>query len=91
MDAVGVIAIMFTGLWLFLPAMVPNSAAAVYTMLKNGGIDRTMYIKSIAPPNVANPDPYSRTLLEFQYSRIATYRESLEEVESPKDREPKFY
>ena len=30
MDAVGVIAIMFTGLWLFLPAMVPNSAAVVF-------------------------------------------------------------
>ena len=67
-----------------------SGAAAVYTMLKNGGIDRTMYIKSIAPPNVANPDPYSRTLLEFQYSRIATYRESLEETEDPKNREPKF-
>ena len=67
-----------------------SGAAAVYTMLKNGGIDRTMYIKSIAPPNVANPDPYSRTLLEFQYSRIATYRESLEDTEGPKDREPKF-
>ena len=30
MDALGVIAIMFTGLWLFLPAMVPNSAAVVF-------------------------------------------------------------
>ena len=30
MDVVGVIAIMFTGLWLFLPAMVPNSAAVVF-------------------------------------------------------------
>ncbi len=30
MDAFGVIAIMFTGLWLFLPAMVPNSAAVVF-------------------------------------------------------------
>ena len=68
-----------------------SGAAAVYTMLRNGGIDRTMYIKSIAPPNVANPDPYSRTLLEFQYSRIATYRESLEEIEESKDREPKFF
>ena len=67
-----------------------SGAAAVYTMLKNGGIDRTMYIKSIAPPNVANPDPYSRTLLEFQYSRIATYRESLEDVDDPKNREPQF-
>ena len=68
-----------------------SGAAAVYTMLRNGGIDRTMYIKSIAPSNVANPDPYSRTLLEFQYSRIATYRESLEDVEDNKNREPKFY
>ena len=30
MDAVGVIVIMFTGLWLFLPAMVPNSAAVIF-------------------------------------------------------------
>ncbi len=30
MDALGVIAIMFTGLWLFLPAMLPNSAAVVF-------------------------------------------------------------
>ncbi|MDR1405077.1 MAG: CDP-2,3-bis-(O-geranylgeranyl)-sn-glycerol synthase [Candidatus Methanoplasma sp.] len=28
MDIVGVIAIMFGGLWLFIPAMLPNSAAA---------------------------------------------------------------
>ena len=68
-----------------------SGAAAVYTMLRNGGIDRTMYVKSIAPPNVANPDPYSRTLLEFQYSRIATYRESLEDLEEPRDREPKLF
>ena len=68
-----------------------SGAAAVYTMLRHGDIDRTMYIKSIAPPNVANPDPYSRTLLEFQYSRIATYRESLEDIEDPKNREPKFF
>ena len=67
-----------------------SGAAAVYTMLRDGGIDRTMYIKSIAPPNVANPDPYSRMLLEFQYSRIATYRESLEDTDENKDREPEF-
>ena len=30
MDAIGVIVIMFTGLWLFLPAMVPNSAAVIF-------------------------------------------------------------
>lgn len=30
MDVIGVIVIMFTGLWLFLPAMVPNSAAVVF-------------------------------------------------------------
>lgn len=54
-------------------------AAAVYTMLPGGKIDRTMYIKSIAPPNVANPDPYSRLLLEFQYSKLETYRESLDD------------
>ena len=53
-------------------------AAAVYTMLRNGKIDRTMYIKSVAPPNVANPDPYSRMLLEFQYSKLETYRDSLD-------------
>ena len=53
-------------------------AAAVYTMLPGGKIDRTMYVKSIAPPNVANPDPYSRMLLEFQYSKLETYRDSLD-------------
>ena len=55
-----------------------SGAAAIYTMLPGGKIDRTMYIKSIAPPNVANPDPYSRMLLEFQYSKLETYRDSLE-------------
>ena len=30
MDVMSVIVIMFTGLWLFLPAMVPNSAAVVF-------------------------------------------------------------
>ena len=29
MDAIDVIVIMFTGLWLFIPAMLPNSAAAM--------------------------------------------------------------
>lgn len=55
-----------------------SGAAAVYTMLPGGKIDRTMYVKSIAPPNVANPDPYSRMLLEFQYSKLETYRDSLD-------------
>ena len=61
-----------------------TGAAAVYTMLPGGKIDRTMYIKSIAPPNVANPDPYSRMLLEFQYSKLETYRDSLD-ADSDKD------
>jgi len=56
-----------------------SGAAAVYTMLPHGRIDRTMYIKSIAPPNVADPDPYSRMLLEFQYSKLETYRDSLDD------------
>ena len=56
-----------------------GGAAAVYTMLKGGDIDRTMYIKAIAPPNIANPDPYSRMLLEFQYSKLDTYRNSLDD------------
>ena len=30
MDVVSVIMIMITGLWLFLPAMIPNSAAVVF-------------------------------------------------------------
>ena len=30
MDVLGVIAMMITGLWLFLPAMLPNSAAVVF-------------------------------------------------------------
>jgi len=68
---------MFTKNWLSIRHHF--GAAAIYTMLRKGGIDRTMYIKSVAPPNVANPDPYSRMLLEFQYSRLETYRESLED------------
>ena len=60
-------------------------AAAVYTMLPGGKIDRTMYIKSIAPPNVADPDPYSRMLLEFQYSKLETYRDSLDAAADDKD------
>ena len=55
-----------------------SGAAAVYTMLPRGKIDRTMYIKAIAPPNVTNPDPYARMLLEFQYSKLETYRDSLD-------------
>ena len=62
-----------------------TGAAAVYTMLPGGKIDRTMYIKSIAPPNVANPDPYSRMLLEFQYSKLETYRDSLDAGKSDDD------
>lgn len=68
---------MFTKNWLSIRHHF--GASAIYTMLKGGGIDRTMYIKSVAPPNVANPDPYSRMLLEFQYSKLETYRESLED------------
>lgn len=60
-------------------------AAAVYTMLPGGKIDRTMYIKSVAPPNVANPDPYSRMLLEFQYSKLESYRDSLDDAANDKD------
>lgn len=62
-----------------------SGAAAVYTMLPGGKIDRTMYIKSIAPPNVANPDPYSRMLLEFQYSRLESYRDSLDDAANDAD------
>ena len=69
--------IKFTQNWLSIREH--SGAAAVYTMLPNGRIDRTMYIKSIAPPNVADPDPYSRMLLEFQYSRLETYRDSLDD------------
>ena len=54
-------------------------AAAIYTMLPGGKIDRTMYIKTIARPDVANPDPFSRLLVEFQYSKLETYKSSLEE------------
>ncbi len=55
-----------------------GGAAAVYTMRAHGGIDRTMYIKAVAPPNVTNPDPYIRMLLEFQYSKLETYRDSID-------------
>ena len=39
MDAIEIIAIMFVGLWLFLPAMLPNSAAVVFGKLWSTKID----------------------------------------------------
>ncbi len=39
MDALGVVAIMLNGLWLFLPAMLPNSAAVVFGKRSRTKID----------------------------------------------------
>ena len=39
MDAIGIVTIMVTGLWLFLPAMVPNSAAVVFGKKSKTKID----------------------------------------------------
>lgn len=39
MDAIEIITIMVTGLWLFLPAMVPNSAAVVFGKRSKTKID----------------------------------------------------
>ncbi|MBQ6352299.1 MAG: ABC transporter substrate-binding protein [Lentisphaeria bacterium] len=66
----------FTRNWLTIQNH--SGAAAVYSMRPGGDIDRTMYIKAVAPPNVTNPDPYARMLLEFQYSKLETYRDSLD-------------
>ena len=52
-----------------------QGAAAVYTMLKNGGIDRTIYINTIGVRR--NGDrlvPYARFSKKLQYSKLKEYK-----------------
>lgn len=49
-------------------------AAAVYTMLKKGDIDRTIYLNSIGVRRGKQLIPYSRLSKKMQYSKIEDYR-----------------
>ena len=49
-------------------------AAATYTMLKRGQIDRTMYINAIDPAKANGIGCRGRLLRSFMHSKLATYR-----------------
>lgn len=49
-------------------------AAAVYTMLKKGDIDRTVYLNSIGVYRGKRLIPYARLSKKLQYSKIQDYR-----------------
>ena len=49
-------------------------AAATYTMLKRGKIDRTMYINAIDPAKANGIGCRGRLLRSFMHSKLATYR-----------------
>lgn len=52
-----------------------RGAAAVYTMLPKGGIDRTIYLKSIGVNRAGDKKvPYSRLSRKLQYSKLQDYR-----------------
>lgn len=52
-----------------------HGAAGLYTMLKKGGIDRTIYLKSIGVDRRSGkPLPYSRFSKKLQYSELQNYR-----------------
>lgn len=52
-----------------------QGAAALYTMLPKGGIDRTIYINSIGLKRVGTKiKPYSRVSRKMQYSKLREYR-----------------
>ena len=49
--------------------------AATYTMLKNGGIDRTIYLKSLGVDRTGGVlRPYARISKEMQYSKLRDYQ-----------------
>jgi ABC-type branched-subunit amino acid transport system substrate-binding protein len=50
-----------------------SGAAAVYTMLKKGEIDRTVYINSIGVRRGKHLVPYGRLSHKLQYSKLADY------------------
>ena len=49
-------------------------ASATYTMLKNGNVDRTMFIHAITPARRDGIDCQGRLLRSFMHSKLATYR-----------------
>jgi len=52
-----------------------QGAAGTYTMLKNGGVDRTVYIVSLGVDrNGVKPRPYFRLTHKLMYSKMDTYR-----------------
>ncbi len=52
-----------------------QGASATYTMLKNGGIDRTVYLKSFGVDrSTGTPQPFPRLTKELQYSKLRDYR-----------------
>ena len=51
-----------------------SGAAAVYTMLKKGEIDRTVYLNSIGVHRGKRLLPYPRLSMKLQYSKLEDYR-----------------
>ncbi|MBR2345630.1 MAG: ABC transporter substrate-binding protein [Lentisphaeria bacterium] len=51
-----------------------NGAAAVYTMLKKGDIDRTVYLNSIGVRRGKHLVPYGRLSHKLQYSKLEDYK-----------------
>ena len=49
-------------------------AAATYTMLPDGNVDRTMYINAVEPPAVDGTSSRGRLIRSFMHSKLATYR-----------------
>ena len=63
-----------------------QGAAATYTMLKKGKIDRTIYLNTVGIDKVNGKfRPYSRLSRKIQYSKLEEYKESFYEVS---DRQP---
>ena len=62
----------FTHNWLAIRNY--SGAAAVYTMLPDGEIDRTIYINTIRPPGPEGMFPVGRLTHSFQFSKLAEYR-----------------
>ena len=49
-------------------------AAATYTMLADGNVDRTMYINAVEPKSSNNIRSCGRLIRSFMHSKLATYR-----------------
>ena len=50
-----------------------SGASGVYTMKRDGGIDRTIYINTIRPAGPGRPFPTSRYSRGFTYSRLLDF------------------